>query len=131
MSGYKQLSDDELTQAAVTLELRLNEIESEVDILDLHVGGQGRKLRKMFRMLGLSGAAAVSGALSAPITGGWSVLAAAAPLGVAFLEMQAYVRDRPQLTALERRLAALRTEVASTSAQLERIRAELDARRRD
>lgn len=128
---HKQLSDAELIDGGATFELLLSQFESDVDTLDPQVEAEGRKLRKTFRKLGLTGAAAVCGVLAATLTGGWSLLAAAAPLGVAFLEMQDYVRDRQLLTALQKRLAALRTEATFTSVQLETIRAELDARTHD
>jgi hypothetical protein len=128
VSPYKQLSDDELLDSAARCELLLNQIEVEVDTLDLDVKAGGRKLRKTFRKFGFTGAAAIGGAMTAPMTGAWSLLAAAGPVAVAFLEAREYFRDKQQLTAVQKRLGSLRTEAASARMQLEAIEAELDAR---
>ncbi len=128
MSKYSQVGLDELLERGAALESDLYEIESELPSLEAEVESEGSHLRRSLRKTGLSAGSAFASIMAAPVTMGWSLLAAILPAVHASMEIHEAAADYERLRPLKQRLAFLQQLAMDTRRELEAIKRELDSR---
>jgi hypothetical protein len=110
VADYSQFSIPELRAESAALKKRLKNVEKAIDVLELSVDAEGRRLKKVAWKLGLTSSGVLAGILATPLTLGWALAAASLPAVTAAWEMNDFARDYQRLRPLRQRLKALRRE---------------------